>query len=59
MSSRQELNQAKVRLLKAIAKNKVKLAEESGYLKVTQGDRLKVRLPLGYNQAVNSVNSFK
>lgn len=58
MSSRQELNQAKERLLKAIAKNKVKLAEESGYLKVTQGDRV-VRLPLGYNQAVNSVNSFK
>ncbi len=58
MASRQELNQAKERLLKAIAKNKVKLAEESGYLKVTQSDRT-VRLPLGYNQAVNSVNSFK
>jgi hypothetical protein len=59
MSTQQQLNQAKQQLLRAIAKNKVKIAETDGYLKITQGDGLSMRLPLGYNQMVNRVNSFK
>jgi hypothetical protein len=58
MSSRQELNQAKERLLKAIAANKVKLSQSNEYLKIQQGDRT-IRLPLISGQSVNSVNSFK
>jgi hypothetical protein len=58
MASLQELNQAKERLLKAIAANKVKLSQSNEYLKIQQGDRT-IKLPLISSQSVNSINSFK
>lgn len=59
MSNLQQLNQAKQQLVRAIALNKVKIAEENNYLKISQGDGLTMRLPLGYNQVANRVNNFK
>jgi hypothetical protein len=58
LTSKQELNQAKDRLLKAIAANKVKLSQSNEYLKIQQGDR-EIAIAINRSSVANTTRSFR